>query len=115
MNVADSSLCEELFTLSSWHDTDNWYYDGAVDAYRGWVDYGTKCSPAYDLGFLIRKLPHVFLAKTKKSGYRARYIKGRWGKNGIEKQITEAAETPENALCTLAIHLIKEGLIEVQK
>jgi hypothetical protein len=113
MNVASQANCAELFGLSGWHDVDQWYYDGTLDAYRLLIEEGTVYSPAYNTGYLIRKFPHVFLTKAKKSGYRARFIKGRWGQAGIEKQITEVADTPEDALCCLIIHLIKEGLIDV--
>lgn len=119
MNVTSKELCKELYELSGLNDTDYWYYDGSVDAYRGWVDHGTEFFPAYDLGYLLRKLPDeaglqnpriekgVFVQKqsttTSFMQYRAAYQYG--------KVRSQYAETPEDALCKLAIALFKANIL----
>jgi hypothetical protein len=73
MNVASKELCEELRELSGWKKTDRYWHqrldDGAeTDKYNPfvaerpavWKTTEWKMTPAYDLGYLLRKLPqHV--------------------------------------------------------
>jgi hypothetical protein len=84
MNTASLELCKELFELSGW-------------------DY-----PAYDLGSLLRKLPRDFVLRPIPGAqWEIQYAPGMSGKEKICQ-----ADTPEDAACSLAIYLFKEGILE---
>ena len=63
MNVANLDLCKELYELSGWKATEKYHYiagtytDIDTVAFRGRKYDGV---PAYDLGYLLRKLPKGF-------------------------------------------------------
>lgn len=107
MNVANLSLCKELYELSGWDETYHLHPDENSNAY--------KASPAYDLGYLLRKLPwnleapygkycsaHMYLNK-QKSHYRVGYL--------FYSQYNQTANMPEDALCKLAIELFKQEIL----
>ena len=114
-DVAKRELCEELFELSGWNDT-------KLDWHRSdLTEFGREVAPAYDLGFLIRKLPHIkdIDFRVEQNGeseegydwvaYGIDYTKhpldesSRWWSN---------ADTPENALALLCIELFKQGILK---
>lgn len=101
MNVASLSLCKELYELSGWDSLE--YHPNAV---------GTPITcPAYDLGYLLRKLPRgCYIAQTRKgwtaSSGNAREIFGK------QSPITLNADTPEDAACKLVIELFKQGILK---
>lgn len=117
MNVASLDLCKELYELSKWADTymmwgnDDESNDRVLknDLYMG-VDY---LAPAYDLGYLLRKLPYKldnnkFLQVSMGSVSAV----ARYGAVGQAKlSLIKRADTPENALCKLAIELFKQGVL----
>lgn len=122
MNVASLELCKELYELSGWnnasyiheclpnksyvttlsthnmeHYKDNWYY------------------PAYDLGFLIRKLPpeikrHELVMHRYSNSYDFCYEHDTRD-YGVEQLAYATADAPEDALCNLAIKLFEEGIL----
>lgn len=59
MNVASPELCKELYELSSW-ETGIWLTPNGnvVDHDGGFTS--DRDFPAYDLGYLLRKLPEEF-------------------------------------------------------
>lgn len=128
MNVADKDLCRELYELSGWNgmyflwvetanETRVWRADNQFSLDEAGV------SPAYDLGYLLRKLParikmiegdDVFLTIEKFNNlndgparysayYRADVDSDAWCQN---------ADTPENAACKLAIELFNQGVLK---
>lgn len=131
MNVAQLSLCKELYAISEW-DTTTWQFakkseDSKIELRlrehgRGWPKGYYTAWPAYDLGYLLRKLPtkigdhHLHLKahvneeyKAKKTG---RVTGGKiWWSCLIENTIAEA-DTPEDAACKLAIELFKQGILK---
>lgn len=142
MNVASLELCKELYAISGWTFSttayaDYWMSDPDNPAHisikryfgsRNFVE-GFVSVPAYDLGYLLRKLPYFIdtkdargtfelsLKKTHKL-YWAGYNKpelGRWlyDKNhGVWERPCEA-DTPEDAAAALLIELIKQKVITV--
>jgi hypothetical protein len=110
MNVASLAVSEELYKLSKWIDTDaRWYEDDGyfvtTDKPNGlWV-------PAYDLGYLIRKLPkeadgsHWVLAPTTDG----------WGMGYLKTELVASADTPQEVACKLAIALFKQGVLTKQE
>ena len=107
MTTASLELCKELYELSGWVDTEICHHE-----YEDGNTLPITHNPAYDLGYLLRKLPSgVFLAKGKR--YRI------WNDDtnnytwaGSEKLDPIDADTPEDAACKLAIELFKEGVLK---
>jgi hypothetical protein len=66
MNVASLEPCKELYELSGWNDTEFWYAETLNEPPHNWTlgnnrltigMTGGRQLPAYDLGYLLRKLP----------------------------------------------------------
>jgi hypothetical protein len=115
MNVASLVLCRELYELSGWDDTDYKYWNGEVSndidgSVWDWGknNYKENCSPAYDLGYLLRKLrPCLYLGlhiQARDDGFEF-FIDRAEGGIGTEPM------TPEDAACKLAIELFKQGVL----
>lgn len=137
MNVASLELSRELEYLSGWGDTENvWYYafaagDPTIRDWELWPmtlsegelpkrvrhAYDTK-TPAYDLGYLLRKLQHhpvIYLNQIHGRRWKAENV---WGKISTEMKGAirryeefEIADSPEDALCRLAIKLFEKGIL----
>lgn len=126
MNVASKNLCQELYELTKWECTEKMWH-GRDQFPDSWVaillDNADSPGrfPAYDLGYLLRKLPkispsnqdcyltviHKNVPKNKKTDKRwtAGYFEGfgwSWYANG---------DTPEDAAVKLAIELFKQGVL----
>ncbi|WP_285250234.1 hypothetical protein [Pseudarthrobacter sp. fls2-241-R2A-168] len=62
--------------------------------------------PAYDLGYLLRKLPDgQRIIKASPDYYVVNNIDG-------VTDVNEDGKTPEDALCSFAIYLFKQGLMK---
>lgn len=122
MQTASLELCLELHKLSGWEDTDYSHYTTAHDdydhehGYHGEPAIGlTKAinanvvllpdAPAYDLGFLLRKLPYTSkVAKVRENMYLA-------ARGDINVKDKNFADTPENATAKLCIELFKQHIL----
>ncbi len=113
MNVASRKLSQELYKLSGWqsqHKTTRWEDDGYGEDF---VEV-----PAYDLGYLLRKLPKTI----ERDNYPvvSRYFREGWAacyEASFEYEQTERwhlveASTPEDAACNLVIELFKQGVLK---
>jgi hypothetical protein len=134
MNTASRELCQELYELSGWL-TDKYYWstgstkDYPVKEYRVdkvldykplWFDNPRENTghvfPAYDLGYLLRKLPKLIALPDNGTGGFLfidikKYKSGiRW-RAGYHDQMLVNADTPEDAVCSLAIELFKRGIL----
>lgn len=125
MNVASLELCKELYELSGWDDTGFYWFkipqedDFKLDWDTPYVKstIGSTAYPAYDLGFLLSKLPdeiedddgwEFYLCLMK---YTTTYSIG-YSFDDMESPIGLAfGFTPENAACTLAIKLFEKGIL----
>lgn len=69
-------------------------------------DYREKLScPAYDLGYLLRKLPDFYLNRDPDGFYSIEL-------DSLEgSHYRQDADTPENAVCKLCIELFKQGIL----
>jgi len=123
VNVASKELCEELYKVSgwTWEGSGPCYYSRDGSIIQDMPD--TNNPPAYNLGYLLRKLP----AEIKVNGisfmfmmshyadwhvyYRDTSYKG----IGVWRDKINKADTPEDAACLLAIQLFKEGILQPQK
>lgn len=94
MNVASLSLSKRLYELSGWNDTDNSYLRGTL--------------PAYELGFILRKLPNCDIYKRGKE-YQC------WYNVSKTSWISPKADTPEDCVALLAITLFEQGILEREK
>lgn len=108
MNVASLPLCKELYELSGW--------DG-VTQYHSVADAPDNI-PAYDLGYLLRKLPNSLPFKfyggnsTNPYTFQLRKNKAYWLACYPSTELQEAADTPEDAAAKLAIDLFKQGILK---
>jgi hypothetical protein len=131
MNVASLELCETLYELSGWEDTGfEWanpsarslakkqpnkpYLKGRHKYHqvskKVWRPH-TICA-AYDLGYLLRRLPTTIGQVTD----RLRLTKGDLGwyaqyDRAVLNNILEDADTPEDAVAKLCIELFKQGVL----
>jgi hypothetical protein len=118
MNVADLELCKELYELSGWECGRLYHYytnpelPGIRDTQElkpvAEVDYNIQDVYYYDLGYLLRKLPKGSYVSASLKFYTASTGNYKSGYQGFS--ILEHGDTPENAACSLAISLFKEGI-----
>lgn len=147
MNVASLELCKELYELSGWEDTlvhyitsdESMHFDEKIgvntveekivglrpnntvgcDECEG--AYAAETIPAYDLGYLLRKLQplskiqnlsesYIVLDHADYLGWRAR-LESKYDSHR-DKWIEQHADTPEDAACKLAIELFKSGVLK---
>lgn len=113
MNTASFDLCKELYELSHWTLTEKHWYQGKPISRSPW---GWDCS-AYDLGFLLEKLPqNTWVGYVDTSGQRGYALAKTyaWDEEGndINKIAECRADTPEDAACMLAIELFRQGVLK---
>lgn len=96
-DVASLELSKELYELSGWGaELNDWRSNSGTG-----VD---GAYPAYDAGYLLRKLPiycNVEHDKVWSSTF-----------DNVIDNFTTIAAIPENALCQLAIELFKQGILK---
>lgn len=115
MNVASLDLCRELYELSGWELPKAQRHVEAMPA--GGAE---RVCPAYDLGYLLRKLETVpvedkdimdganvtfncsFDVKPEYK-YAAKLFNGEWHE--------QSTDTPEDAACKPAVELFKQGIL----
>lgn len=114
MNVASLELCKELYELSGWDYTGLCYAENK----QGWFlesgnvfdNYGAEkqwgCVAAYDLGYLMRKLPKYYAVWRNTETWKVNYVT-----EALRLESDIDADTPEDAVCRLAIELFKQGVL----
>lgn len=129
MNVASLELCKELHELSGWslpiYSPLKWveYADDSCALWAGsdpehW-DEIIQSSPAYDLGYLMRKLQSgdltVIMRFNRDFGGRIGMSSwdGKWciGTFDMAQGEYPVADSPEDAAAKLAIALFKRGVL----
>lgn len=118
MNVASLELCKELYDLSGWADVNYAWNTGNGRVMRLYVDDGEILHrddyPAYDLGYLLRRLPikapnlkgsvnYWFTLTTIHTGEWMAWYDGTAGQ--------AYGNSPEDAAAKLAIKLFKQGIL----
>lgn len=127
MNVASLDLCKELFVLAGWSDTDFDYNEEGKLEPCSWLVYNThpmfddeeQHTPAYDLGYLLRKLPNDASYRTDMARDNDCWAAYLWGPSKFEtlgsrnKQVIArgVSESPEDAVTKLAIELFNLGVL----
>lgn len=124
MNVASLENCKTLWKLSEWggdfriDDVTSFIYKEAHVIYR--TNKSDGGIPAYDLGYLLRKLPQgrdedINESITLDLGFskaQIRYHKSfRGDRDTATKMLSVEADIPEDAACKLAIELFKQGVL----
>lgn len=117
MNVASLYLCKELYELSGWEaglEQDRYWVSDTLThrAYLKTRDVeGAINIPAYDLGYLLRKLDgHVTLTNEwAAGGWRAIFKKT--GDMYEGPKSVEIGDTPEDAVARLTIKLFKQKIL----
>jgi len=112
MNVASLELSKELYELSGWDDTNLWHADDPeADTSIGFAamaepnEHEVYASiPAYDLGYLLRKLEGLDVGIYYTNTWRS------WVATAHDNQQGKA-DTPEDAACKLSIELFKQGVL----
>ncbi len=118
MNVASLELCKELYELSGWHPVDigQLYYTpriGSDKKPQPQLGAGSKSTPAYDLGYLMRKLPRTIPFSASEISLRLEIQRsGGWlAHYGIYDWKAAIASTPADATAKLAIALFEAGVL----
>lgn len=125
MNVASLELCQNLYELSGWtlrrpeYDIEKAWRPTPLasgDNYR-LINIGpntTKDIPAYDLGYLLRKLPAIRLEIWHNG-----HVVMKWFPDGVaskldkfKRGITVEADTPEDAAVKLVMQLFKQKILK---
>ena len=121
MSVASLELCKELYELSGWEEAAYGYFKlhGSISPYllnASVASFRDKLQcPAYDLGYLLRKLPvGTYVRRNlthpkKKSNWRGEYTAAY--STGFTANHREYGSTPEDAAAKLAIELLKSGVL----
>lgn len=125
-HVANLELSKELYEVSGWDDT-YWCYfntargdlppDGVVTR-TPYKKFKRIMAPAYDLGYLLRKLPHgepgnerfmLTLSPDWLICYEQLTIEGYADYGAVH--FHHEADTPEDSTCKLAIELFRQGVL----
>jgi hypothetical protein len=124
MQVASLSLCKELFELSGWDDAKfgwSYYYDGNqrkgdMVFYRLYQSpsWSSDC-PAYDLGFLLRKLPAIIPSEVAYESSCLHLMKSStrytFSYTHRKHKLNSKSDTPEDAAAKLCIELFKQSIL----
>lgn len=127
MNIASLAPCKRLYELSEWEpEHREWWgllnggYKAGISEVRQSGRFNSEeiICPAYDLGFLLRKLPKSHRPPDGYVDLFSLYLIDDdpavvlvWAA-GYGSQLAVEADTPENAACELAIKLIEQGIIQ---
>lgn len=117
-DIADLALCKELYTLSEWSDTHHYYLGDEIlsrsprqsDLHPPTLTEN-DCAPAYNLGYLLRKLPpKTEIVRALDTKYFA--IHRIWTAQGVDQiEYISKADTPENAAANLCIELFQQKIL----
>lgn len=116
MNTTSLELSKELYELSHWDldDDNDTVYDNPDDNPFKIDGVPQRIIPAYDLGYLLRKLVTddqlvLDYIEIDFNGVNWRaYVKQDFGKD----ELFETADTPEDCAAKLAIELFRQGVLK---
>lgn len=115
MNTASLDLCKRLYELSGWGGTVYGWHDttlgqGKLPNYVAMSGYLAKEISAYDLGFLVRKLPtgYQLVISLTIIDKRVYYFED----YRTEERATESYDNPEDAVASLCIKLFETGVLK---
>lgn len=117
MNTASLELCKELYELSGW-ECDGFYYSRGqlVFDYKEFMLQAASSFPAYDSGFMLRKLPPCLPENDDwRLSLEPNFKGSQWfcGYTGRGSFVhVGQADTPEDCLVKLAIELFKQNILK---
>lgn len=115
VNVASLKLCKELYERTRWFDTSYKYDEN--NKVVGWKPFtSVKHTPAYDLGYLLRKLPLNINGSffeldhygTDNGYWVAHYCKHDLNTNVYIYEFGNYGDIPEDAVAKLAVVIFKQ-------
>lgn len=108
VNTTSLEISKRLYKLSGWDDTDKFLHlkgNGDTMLFTPIAKHLSDCdAPAYDLGYLLRKLP------AGEYSFIRNYSGNSWILDCVSYQTT--SNTPEDAAGLLAIKLLEEGVLK---
>lgn len=119
MNTTSFEMSKELFERSGWTGTEKYWYKNWLNQNRWQIGHLGEAEeenyPAYDLGYLLRKLPPLGYKDDDPiadSWLTLELAGGKWfcGHKGWRDTIE--ADTPEDAACILAIRLFEQDVLK---
>jgi hypothetical protein len=120
MNTASLELCRELYEITGW-EADDWYDHGnmaelcTLEDVEAGDNPKSEYTPAYDLGYLIRKLDHKWFRL--EHSFEINEPINRWSAWYLTDDVggyVEEGESPEDAVAMLCIQLIRKGVMDVE-
>lgn len=134
MQVASLENCKKLYELSGWQEVRQYWESYPISGSRKLRTASTPFPqdkmlpelivPSYDAGYLLRKLTHEIVEKPNQTTYEHYALRlgaetsAEWYANywmfdcpRISLDDMEPSDTPEDALCLLAIELFKQGIL----
>lgn len=114
MHVTRVDLCKQLYDLSGWGNA-SWWHECCTDgAYHTTISLRDErytqnvYIPAYDLSYLLRRLPKVWvMGPIPGAMWMITYNPGL-----PQREIIIQDESLEDAVCRLAIALFQRGILE---
>lgn len=112
MNVASLELCKELYEVSRWNSSYGlkyWKDGNLIDV----IDI--PCFPAYDLGYLLRKLEDLESLTLHRCHHQDNSYNWEvkcYTPDNQDVTWFKSAESPEDATTQLAIELFKQGILK---
>ena len=116
MNIARLDLCKELYELSGWAQSlyehellSGEHYTTTLP--RKAMEHSSQniYIPAYDLGYLLRKLQTTIDYLRPSTVSKQWVVKGPWSE---DEDSLIYADTPEDAAALLDIELFKQGVLK---
>jgi len=121
MNTANLELCKELYELSAWEEEGAELWCLAIrgdEKFAPALPHFIGSFPSYSLGFLLRNLP-AYLDERKYASLGSinlDVVDNRMWACGYGVMapavLKQYADTPEDAVCKLAIELFKQGVLK---
>lgn len=131
-DTASKDLCQELFELSGWDDNELFYVKSftrkdkwknsiwEIESYESYSNVMTKQEflesnvvPAYDLGYLLRKLGSEAPNDIALTSYTSDAGEITWHIEVIDHDyLAGSADTPEDAVAKLCITLLKQDILK---
>lgn len=113
-NVASLGLCKELYKLSKWipdGPNEGYYPRGSNLVYGHKLLIGDGDIPAYELGYLLRKLDCIQTGQLDVFIHRDIIWHASFLEDKTERRFETRDSTPEDAAAKLAIALFEAGVL----
>ncbi|MCO4274281.1 hypothetical protein NG701_07540 [Pseudarthrobacter sp. HLT3-5] len=112
MHFADVGRCKKLFQVSGWDDTSFKYVGGSRDKIEMMPRDSRVCLPdvpAYDLGFLVRRLPYAVSVTVSTKGFTTTAAMMRHRPPFFNYLARDAS--PENSTVDVFLELFKQNVL----